>query len=163
MRFMPFVGAVMLAATASAAQSQSSDTLQTFSREDFKQALTAIGATHADVEDARNIDITFDGSSYADGLLLACDDEENETNCYGTSILATFEPEDGTTDAQITEAVNKYNYLENFGRAYVDPDGVISVRMYMISDGGITRANYEAQLSLFASSLGDFFEYLYPE
>lgn len=163
MRLTMILGAVALAMVGTAAQAQSGDTLQTFTRDDFKAALANIGATATDMEGARNIDITFEGSILADGLLLACDDDESESNCYGTSILATFEPDVGTTDAQITEAVNTYNYLENFGRAYVDPDGVISVRMYIISDGGITRANYEAQLTLFANSLGEFFTYLYPQ
>lgn len=164
MRLMRWLAAaVMVAASASAAGAQSSDALQSFGRADFKAALDAVDATYSDVEGMRNLEITFNGSILADGLLLACDDEESETNCYGTSILATFEPNEGTTEAQITEAVNKYNYLENFGRAYVDPDGVISVRMYIIADGGIARENYEAQLSLFVSSLTDFFGYLYPE
>lgn len=35
--------------------------------------------------------------------------------------------------------------------------------MYIISDGGIKRENYEAQLALFAGSLSNFFTYLYPE
>ena len=106
MRLTMILGAVALAMVGTVAQAQSGDTLQTFTRDDFKAALANIGATATDMEGARNIDITFEGSILADGLLLACDDDESESNCYGTSILATFEPDVGTTDAQITLLAN---------------------------------------------------------
>lgn len=75
MRMKTLVAAAALVTTAAltgtAAQAQSSDTLQTFSREDFKAALAAIGATTTDIDGGRNIDIVFGGEIYADGLLLA--------------------------------------------------------------------------------------------
>ena len=99
----------------------------------------------------------------ADALLLACEDDKAKTRCLGSSMLATFAADAGTTREQVMEAVNKYNYNENFGRAYVDPDGVIAVRMYIIADGGITRENYRSQIGLWFASVVDFFGYLYPE
>lgn len=161
LKLLMAVGALAFGSTV--AQAQSASTIQTFTRADFKQALDEIGATYEDVDGRRNIDITFEGGVLADGLLLACEDEAKEKNCYGTSILATFEADEGTDAKKIQEAVNTYNYRENFGRAYVDPDGIISVRLYVISDGGITRENYRRQISLFTASLEDFFSYLYGE
>jgi hypothetical protein len=146
-----------------AAQAQDSDTITVFTRADFERALKNLNATFEKTEEYRNIDITFEGSILADGLLMACEDAETEKNCYGTSILATFEDPPGADRAKILEAVNTYNYSENFGRAYIDPEGVIAVRMYIIADGGITRENYESQISLWVSSLNSFFGYLYPE
>lgn len=35
--------------------------------------------------------------------------------------------------------------------------------MYIIADGGITRANYSTQIGLWFASVVDFFGYLYPE
>lgn len=165
MRWLGMMAAAALAAGSlgSAAQAQSSGTIQVFTRADLERALKNLNATFEKQADYRNIDITFEGSILADALLLACEDEETEKNCYGTSILATFEDPPGANRAKVLEAINTYNYSENFGRAYIDPDGVISVRMYIISDGGITRENYEAQIDLWVGSLNSFFEYLYPE
>lgn len=145
-----------------AAQAQSAQTLQHFTRADFEQALVDAGAEITPGEDAQRVDFSFEGSVVADGLLLACD-EGTQNNCLGSSMLATFTADEGTTPEQITQAINAYNYNENFGRAYVDPDGTISVRMYIIADGGITRENYSSQIGLWFSSAVDFFGYLYPE
>jgi len=98
----------------------------------------------------------------ADALLLACEDNVAKTKCLGSSMLATFEPEDKTPE-EIMAAINAYNYKENFGRAYLDDEGTISVRMYIIADGGITRANYSSQIGLWFASVSDFFGYLYGE
>jgi hypothetical protein len=165
MRWLGMMAAAALAAgtLGSAAQAQSNNTIKVFTRADLERALKNLNATFEKQPDYRNIDITFDGSILADALLLACEDEEKEKNCYGTSILATFEDPPGANRAKVMEAINTYNYSENFGRAYIDPDGVISVRMYIISDGGITRENYEAQIDLWVGSLNSFFGYLYPE
>jgi hypothetical protein len=45
-----------------------------------------------------------------------------------------------------------YNYRKNFGRAYLAPDGRISVRLYLIADGGITMDHYRRQIGLCAIS-----------
>lgn len=166
MRWTILLAAAALAASevlgASAAHAQSAQVIQNFTRADFETALRDAGATIAESEDPDRIDFTFEGSVNADALLLACD-EGTKNNCFGSSLLATFAADEGTTDAQVMEAVNQYNYNQNFGRAYVDPDGVISVRMYIISDGGITRDNYSRQIGLWFGSVVNFFGYLYPE
>ena len=165
MRWMVILaaGAMALGSTAGAAQAQDSKPIEVFTRDDFQRALSNINAAFEDRSEERNIDITFEGEIVADGLLLACEDEASETNCYGTSILATFEEPEGADRAKVLEAINTYNYNENFGRAYLDPEGVISVRLYIIADGGITPRNYETQIALWVSSLNNFFGYLYPE
>ncbi|WP_181443411.1 YbjN domain-containing protein [Porphyrobacter sp. YT40] len=165
MRWTGILAAAALATggLASTAQAQGSETIEVFTRADLERALTNLNATFEPQEEYRNLDITFEGSILADALLLACEDEETEKNCYGTSILATFENPEGATRETILEAVNTYNYNENFGRAYIDSEGTISVRFYIISDGGITRQNYETQIGLWTSSLNNFFGYLYPE
>ena len=163
MRWMILLAAAVLAVSGplgtSAAHAQ---TLQNFTRADFETALRDAGAEIVQGEDPQRIDFTFEGGVTADALLLACD-EGTQNNCLGSSLLATFTADEGTTDAAVTKAVNEYNYNQNFGRAYVDPDGVISVRMYIIADGGITRENYRRQIGLWFSSVVDFFGYLYPE
>lgn len=154
------LAAGVLAISATAAQAQS---LTHFTRADFERALVDAGATIT-TEDPKSerIDFEFDGGVIADGLLLACEDDAAKTRCLGSSMLATFEPE-GRTPEQITEAINTYNYKENFGRAYREPDGTIAVRMYIIADGGITRENYASQIGLWFASVSDFFGYLYGE
>lgn len=139
---------------------QQSETLDTFARADLVAALEANEATYEELADSRSINVTFASGVFANAVLLACTDDALEFECYGTSILATFNRE-GRSDAEVAEAINTYNYRENFGRAYVDPDGAISVRLYIISDGGITRENYRRQIELWENSLNDFFDYLY--
>lgn len=158
---LALAGAAML--MGSAAEAQTSQTIQTFTRADFEAALTEAGATITSDASSERIDFTFEGGVIADGLLLACEDANTKSKCYGSSMLATFTADEGTTPEQVMEAINKYNYNENFGRAYLDPEGTISVRMYIISDGGITRENYSRQIGLWFASVVDFFGYLYPE
>jgi hypothetical protein len=157
------LAAGIAAALAFTGTSASAQTLQHFTRADFEQALREAGATVTSAAGSDRIDFTFSGEVTADGLLLACEDEQAKTNCLGSSMLATFEPDSGQTREQIIEAINKYNYNENFGRAYLDPQGTISVRMYIIADGGITRTNYATQIGLWFASVEDFFGYLYGE
>lgn len=162
MRWTILLAAAALTLGSGAAHAQTAQTLQNFTRADFETALRDAGAAINESEDPQRIDFTFEGSVTADALLLACD-EGTQDNCLGSSMLATFAADEGTTDAAVMEAVNQYNYNQNFGRAYVDPNGVISVRMYIIADGGITRKNYSSQIGLWFSSVVDFFGYLYPE
>lgn len=154
------LAAAILAMTTTTAQAQS---LTHFTRADFERALVEAGATIT-TEDPKSerIDFKFEGGVIADALLLACEDNVAKTKCLGSSMLATFEPE-GKTREQVIEAINTYNYKENFGRAYLDEDGTISVRMYIIADGGISRTNYANQIGLWFASVSDFFGYLYGE
>lgn len=160
MRWTIIAAAAAMALTTTGAHAQS---LDYFSRADFERALVDAGATIT-TEDpkAERIDFTFEGGVVADALLLACEDNVAKTKCRGSSMLATFEPEERTPE-QVREAINTYNYKKNFGRAYLDENGTISLRMYIISDGGITRANYSTQIGLWFSSVSDFFGYLYGE
>lgn len=144
------------------AAAQDTAPLETFSRADLLTALEAIEASHDELADSRSINVTFATGLYANALLLACTDDDLEAECLGTSLLATFNRE-GRTEAEVAEAINAYNYRENFGRAYIDPEGTISVRLYIIADGGISRENYRRQIELWESSLNDFFDYLYGE
>ncbi len=151
--------------TASApAQAQSTQTLEQFTRADFERALREAGATIAPPDQpSEHIEFNFADGVLADGLLLACEDEAKKKKCLGSSLLATFIPADGATPEQVQEAINTYNYRENFGRAYLDEEGTVSVRMYIIADGGITRENYARQIGQWFNSVIDFFGYLYPE
>lgn len=163
MRWTILAAAAMLGALGSGAvQAQSAQTLQHFTRADFERALRDAGANITTGEDPQRINFTSEGDVAADALLLACD-EGTQNNCLGSSMLATFTADEGTTADQVMAAINAYNYNENFGRAYVDEEGTISVRMYIISDGGITRENYSSQIGLWFGSVVDFFGYLYPE
>lgn len=156
-------GCLMLGLAAPAA-AQSAGTLKAFSRADFERALREAGATVAPQEAGNErIDFTFDDGVVADAMLLACKDEAKKKGCLGSSLLATFSPSDGATPEQIQEAINTFNYRENFGRAYLEPDGTIAVRMYIIADGGIMRANYATQIRLWFASVSNFFGYLYGE
>ena len=155
--------AALLALQPAVASAQSNQQIKTFDREDLQRALESIGATWEDAGDNRTINVTFESTLRANAAVMACDDDATEKNCYGTSILAIFDPEPGTTPEEIAAAVNEYNYNQNFGRAYIDPEGDISVRMYIISDGGITRENYRLQIELWSISLEYFTTYLYPE
>lgn len=154
------LAAAALALITTSAQAQN---IQHFTRADFERALVEAGATIT-TEDpkAERIDFEFDGGVIADALLLACEDDVAKTKCLGSSMLATFEP-DSRTPEQVSQAINTYNQKENFGRAYLDENGTISVRMYIIADGGITRANYASQIGLWFASVSDFFGYLYGE
>ncbi len=164
MRSTIVAAAAALALLGTPAHAQTTQPLKQFTRADFEKALTDAGATITPSETPGDrIDFTFEDGVLADGLLLACDDAEKKTKCLGSSLLATFTPADGAKPDQIQEAINTFNYRENFGRAYLDEEGTISVRMYIIADGGITRENYSRQIALWFNSVIDFFGYLYPE
>lgn len=154
--------ALLAAAPVLPASAQDSDMIATFERADLLAALEANGATYEELADSRSINITFASGLFANALLLACSDEDLEFECHGTSILATFNRED-LSAKDVTEAINTYNYRENFGRAYVDPEGTVSVRLYIVSDGGISRENYRRQIQLWENSLTDFLGYLYGD
>lgn len=157
---MAGAGLLLLASVGTPAQAE---TLQHFTRADFERALREAGATIDPAAKADRIEFTFEGDVIADALLLACEDKAAKTKCRGSSLLATFTPDPGTSAADIAKAINTYNYSENFGRAYTEADGTIAVRMYIISDGGITRENYSQQLRLWFGSVVNFFGYLYGE
>lgn len=135
--------------------------LDHFSRADFLATLDQIGAKHEIEEGAPNIIIEFDNGLKADGLLMACEDQDTSEKCLGTSLLSTFSAPEGGSEAEIAAAITEYNFRENFGRAYVDPNGEISLRTYIIADGKITMENYRRQITLFVNSATDFFDYLY--
>jgi hypothetical protein len=147
--------------TVSAAQSY--DTVDVFSMSDLITALEANGASYKPRSDNRSIDVTFENGLKANGAIMACEDDETQTNCFATSILATFTMPDQATEQSINAAINEYNYRQNFGRAYLDPDGRISVRLYIISDGGIRRGNYQRQIGLWSNSLAKFVNYLFGD
>lgn len=159
-----FAAASLLFATPAYAQQFEGDrVLRTFERADFLATLAELGATATPIENQTNLRIEFSNGMKADGVLQACEDDASETNCYATSILATFSPpEDGDASAVI-EAINTYNFRENFGRAFIGQNGEIQVRMYVISDGGITMESYRRQIELWTASAADFFGYLYGE
>ena len=160
MRPLILAAAAALAFVTTSAEAQS---LQYFTRADFERALKEAGATITTTDpEAERIDFEFNGGVIADGLIMACEDNVAKTRCLGSSMLATFEPEDRTPE-QVMQAINTYNYQENFGRAYLDDGGTISVRMYIIADGGISPANYANQIGLWFASVSDFFGYLYGE
>ena len=164
MKTIPLAIAATLLGLGTMANAQGYDgnrKLDHFTRSAFMATLDRIGATYEETDGARNITIKFENGLVADGLLLACEDEPTSTNCLGTSILVTFDTPEDVTHAKVVDAINEYNYRQNFGRAYLDPDGVITIRMYMIADGGITMGNYRRQLSLFALSAAKLPGYVY--
>ncbi len=164
MRSKILAAAAAITCLGSAAHAQTAQTMQHFTRADLESALREAGATITATDTvSQRIDFTFNGGVNADALLLACEDDKLKTKCIGSSLLATFTPDDLQTPEQIGDAINTYNYKENFGRAYIDPDGTISVRTFIISDGGITRANYSRQIGLWFASVTEFFSYLYGE
>lgn len=153
--------ALGLGTTAQAQDFQPTRQLDHFTRSALKSTLEELGATYRERDDRPNITIEFDNSLKADALLMACDDQDTSTNCLGSSFLATFERPSGASDADIADAITEYNYRKNFGRAYVAPDGEITLRMYIIADGKITMENYRQQIGLWVYSAGDFASYLY--
>ncbi len=162
MRCTILAAALSLAVGSTAAQAQAS-TLSHFTRADFERALTESGASITSAAGSERIAFTLHGGVTADALLLACGDDKTKTRCLGSSLLATFQADADTTRERKIEAVNKNYYKENFGRAHIEPDGVIAVRIYMIADGGITRENHATQIGMWFALVVDSFGYLYPE
>lgn len=155
--------ALLIASPAAAQGFDPERTLQTFERADFLATLAQLGAEATPIEGQTNLRIEFASGLKADGVLMACDDNASESNCYGTSIMASFSAPDDADPETVLEAINTYNYRENFGRAFIDPEGDIQVRMYIISDGGITMEDYRRQIELWTNSAERFFGYLYGE
>ena len=162
---MKYLSATLLASALFAAPvaAQDQTLIQHFTMDEMKRALNGVDATYVPASNERSLNVTFASSLKANALIMACADEEAFRDCYATSILALFDPPEGATPEQINAAINQYNYNENFGRAYIDEEGDISVQMYIISDGSITRENYRRQIELWEYSLQDFTTYLYPE
>lgn len=144
------------------ARTEQNDTLETFTRDDLKRALSENEIAYSDHPSGGSLNLDLQGGLRANAALLACDEEGFEQNCFGTSILATFAKPSSASDKDVDAAITEYNYRQNFGRAYRDPeDGNISVRLYVIADGGITQTNYSRQIELWEASLGYFVGYLY--
>lgn len=153
------VAGASLALSGAPAMAQGSEIIGTFSRSDLEVALRANDAKWEAHPDNNSIKVIFSNGFHANAALMACEDSDILENCYGTSILATFAPPENASPADIAEAVSAYNYRQNFGRAYVDPEGALSVRIYIISDGGITRENYRRQIELWSMSLEKLYGY----
>ncbi len=141
------------ASTAADAQSCNASTrIDTFTTSALRATLAELGATTEDRDGVQNMTVRFSNGLVADALLMACEDQATSTNCLGTSILASFATPKDATPEQVREGINEYNYRQNFGRAYVSPNGTIQVRLYVIADGGITMENYRQMIGLFARS-----------
>ncbi|MBB3032734.1 YbjN domain-containing protein [Alteriqipengyuania lutimaris] len=166
MKYSIALALMFAAGSATMAQAQTYDAdrqLDRFTRDAFKATLSELDATASDVDGEPNMSVEFANGLKADALLMACADQATSANCMGTSILATFTRPENATGAQIAAAINEYNYRQNFGRAYESPTGEISLRMYIIADGGITMENYGRQLGLFSASAERFIGYLNGE
>ena len=158
-----FLGSLLAICATTTAQAQSFDAsrqLNTFTTSDLKATLAELGATTQDRDGVPNITVKFSNGLTADALLMACQDQDTSTNCLGTSILVTFDTPANTTPAQIRDGIDEYNYRKNFGRAYLDPEGKVSIRLYLIADGGITMENYRRQIGLFADSAAELPDYV---
>lgn len=158
-------GIASTAAFAASAQAQQVEqTMEVFTQEDLHRALDANKATYQPSSDNRSMSIIFPSGMRANAALIASADKEEFVDCHTTSILTTFRAPEQSAPEAIGKAITQYNYLENFGRAYLSPKGNISARIYIISDGGITPENYARQIGLWEASLRDFSKYLYnPE
>ena len=163
MRKAIILGAMLAICASTAAHSQSFDAsrqLEFFTTDALKATLAELGATTQDHEGVANITVTFSNGLKGDALLMACRVPETSTDCMGTSILVTYTTPDSATTAQIRDGIDEYNYRKNFGRAYLDPEGKVQVRFYVIADGGITMGNYRQQIRLFARSAADLPDYI---
>lgn len=134
-----------------------------FTRSALKATLAEMGATTTDRDGQPNITVEFANGVKADAVLMACDDPDTSNNCLATSILATFSPPSDGNNATVREAINRYNQTQNFGRAYLSDTGTITLRTYIIADGGVSMSNYRSQMLLFAVSAKKFSEYLYRD
>jgi hypothetical protein len=144
------------------AAAQGTDTISTFTSAELRAALDSIEARHEASAEGKSINVIFANGLRANAVVMACQDQDTQSNCLATSVLATFaKPEDASLGA-IMNAINTYNYRQNFGRAYLSPSGDLSIRLYIIADGGIERENYRAQIGLFSASLERFSGYLNP-
>ncbi len=149
---------------ANAQAQQANETIEVFTEEDLRRALDTIQASYEPSSNNRTINVKFASGLHANAELTACTDKEKFVDCHATSILAAFAVPEGSTSETIAKAITQYNYRENFGRAYISPQGKISARIYIISDGGITPENYARQIRLWEASLSDFSKYLFnPE
>lgn len=152
------------ASTAASAQSYNPDReLNHFTRSALKATLTELGASATERDGKPNISVEFSNGLKADVLLMACDDQDTSNNCLATSILATFAAPSNGTSEHVREAINRYNGTQNFGRAYLTDAGTITLRTYIIADGGVSMSNYRSQMGLFAISAKKFAEYLYDK
>lgn len=159
-----FAAAAVFLTTPATAQTYDDERrLEAFSRADLIATLNQLEAETTDRENSRNIQIEFANGMKAEGLLTACGEATDETACLGTLIHATFSAPENALPTAVLDAINTYNARENFGRAFLDENGTISLRTYIIADGGITMENYRRQIELWVVSAADFFGYLYPK
>lgn len=134
--------------------------LEVFTLSALKATLAQLGANTVDQEGKPNITVEFSNGLNADAVLMACEDQATSTGCLGTSILVTYSTPASVSADQVREGINEYNYRQNFGRAYLDPNGQISVRFYVIADGGLSMENYRQYIGLFANSAAKLPDYV---
>ncbi|PLK24999.1 hypothetical protein C0V72_03045 [Porphyrobacter sp. TH134] len=164
MKLTYLIAATAMVLLPTSAHAEETRALDHFTRADLEQALRAAGATIAPTQaQGQRIVFTFSEKVTAEAMLMSCEDEQREVKCLGSALLASFAADENRTTEQSINAINLYNYNENFGRAAMGPDGVISVQMYIIADGGITPANYSRQMELWFTSATNFYNYLYEQ
>ena len=158
------LGLALASVSVTAANAQSFDAsrqMESFTKGALKATLAELGAQVEEKADMPNMTVVFSNGLKGDALLMACSDAETLTRCLGTSILVTYETPDDATPAQVRDGINEYNYRQNFGRAYLDPEGKISIRLYLIADGGMTMENYRQNIGLFALAVAKLPDYVY--
>ncbi|MBY0422898.1 MAG: YbjN domain-containing protein [Parvularculaceae bacterium] len=145
---------ILMAAPAAEAQ-----TLSSFTQSNVIEALAALGVQGARAESRDNGDgtttqaVSFDaGGLKRVAIISAC---SAQTGCLGLYVLTIWSAE-GSSYSR--DAVNQLNLDWPFGKAFVGPSGTLIYARYIISDGGITSANFQANIGVYLSATGTFVE-----
>lgn len=125
------------------------------SEETLNAVLAEIGASAADAEDIEGAKrIVFSNGLIAIADYRVC--EDGNERCQGMSVVASYDPPEGVSRDELIRRTNDFNGNYNIAKAVVREDGTVFYTHYLISDGGISMANFRTGLQVFENMRDPF-------
>lgn len=157
MKRLSVIAAIMIAALAGPAQAQGSTAASPDMMEalDFEVLREVVGELNFEINDEG---VDQDGDYYFEveantGLMFylygaSCSGDDPATGCLGLNMVATFNLDSDADTRAVMESIS-YAFMKVY-RSDID----VKIARYVIFDGGISRANMKANVSVFAE-IGD--------
>lgn len=140
-----------------AAAPENRQLLAAFNYGSIEAVLASIGARHQ--RNATNparpeLVVTFANNRRAAITLLSC--TANGAACKALGIQSSWERPAGATPAAVSQAIERFNRLHSFSKAYVTSSGRPALQRYLTADYGFIRGNLAVNLLVFATQAERF-------
>jgi hypothetical protein len=143
---------------AAAAPTAPADLIETIDEATLRAALDALGAEANRLdEEARVLRVAFPGGGVAVLRRSACE----EGPCRGLLLTSLFAPPEGRDADSSRRIARRFSTSFNPASVIVNDRGEHLLKGYLMLDGGITRENLVAAISVFALGIARYSEALY--